>query len=134
MDKLTLLCAGGLEYDAIGGPSIGADPIVGGLIFMAGFMPKSRSLRGFLIRKESKEYGKAGRIVGPLRSGDRCVIVEDVTTTGASTLEAVEVVEAFGAKVVHIFCVVDRLAGGAESFAAKGIPFTPLLTIKDFGL
>lgn len=134
MDKLNVMVNLGFKYDAIGGPSIGADPIVGGLIFLAGLMPIKSKLRGFLVRSEEKEHGKGGRIVGPLKEGDRCVIVEDVTTSGGSAMSAVEAVEAFGAKVVHVFCVVDRLAGGAELFASKNIPFTPLLTIKDFGL
>lgn len=122
-----------LQFDAFGGPSLGADPIVGGLIFLAGMSTRSHK-RGFLIRKEGKDHGKGGRVVGPLSRNDRCVIIEDVTTTGSSALDAIQEVEDFGAKVIHVFCIVDRLAGGAEAFAAKNIPFTPLLTIKDFGL
>jgi orotate phosphoribosyltransferase len=122
-----------MEFDAFGGPSIGADPIIGGLTFMAGLSVR-HGKRGFLVRKEGKDHGKAGRIVGPLKKDHRCVIVEDVTTTGASAIDAIEAVEEFGAKVIHIFCVVDRMGGGAEAFAAKNIPFTPLLAIKDLGL
>jgi orotate phosphoribosyltransferase len=133
MERLNVDCMAGLRYDAIGGPSLGADPIVGGMIFMTGMMTLTKT-RGFLIRKESKEYGKGGRVVGPLKPGDRCLIIEDVTTTGSSALDAVQVVEDFGAKVVHVYSIVDRLAGGAEAFKVKNIPFTPLLTVKDFGL
>lgn len=123
----------GMEFDAIGGPSLGADPIIGGLMFVAGMMPRAK-YRGFLVRSAGKEHGKSGRIVGPLKQGDRCVVVEDVTTTGGSALDACDEVEAFGAKVVHVFSVVDRLRGGAEAFAARGIPFESILTIKDLGL
>lgn len=123
----------GVEFDAVGGPSIGADPIVGGMMFLAGMTTKTK-ITGFLIRKEGKEHGKGGRIVGPLKPGDRCVVVEDVTTTGGSAMDAVEEVEAFGAKVIQVISVVDRLAGGAELFASKGIAYKSLLTIKDFGL
>lgn len=123
----------GMEFDAVGGPSIGADPIIGGLVFIAGMMPRAK-YKGFLVRSAGKDHGKGGRIVGPLKQGDRCVVIEDVTTTGGSALDACDEVEAFGAKVVHVFSVIDRLAGGAEAFAARNIPFTPLLTIKDFGL
>lgn len=133
LDKLNKESLKGLNFNAVGGPSIGADPIVGGLVFMAGMMPGPK-YKGFLIRKEGKEHGKGGRIVGPLKQGDRCVIIEDVTTTGGSALDAIDEVEAFGAKVVHCISIVDRMQGGAEKFAARGIPFTPLLTIKDFGL
>lgn len=122
-----------VEFDAVGGPSIGADPIVGGLVFLAGMSTKTK-ITGFLVRKEGKEHGKGGRIVGPLKLGARCVVVEDVTTTGGSAMDAVEEVEAFGAKVVQVISVVDRLAGGAELFASKGIAYKSLLTIKDFDL
>lgn len=128
MDKLRPL-----QFDAVGGPSIGADPIIGGLCFLGGMMPKCKFV-GFLVRPEGKDHGKSGRIVGPVKAGDRCVIVEDVTTTGGSAMSAVQAVEDFGAKVVHVFSIVDRLQGGAELFASKNIPFTSLLTIKDFGL
>lgn len=120
----------GVEYDAIGGPSIGADPIVGGFMFMAGLTAGAK-INGFLIRKEGKEHGKGGRIVGPLKPGMRCVVVEDVTTTGGSAMDAVEEVEAFGAKVVQVISVVDRKGGGPELFASKGIPYKSLLTIDD---
>ena len=130
LKKLTSL---GVTYTAVGGPSVGADPIIGGLMYAIGFSPRG-GIRGFLVRKEAKEHGKGGRIVGPLREGDQCVVIEDVTTTGGSALDAIAAVEDFGAKVVHVYSVVDRLAGGAEAFAAKGIPFTPLLSVRDFGL
>lgn len=124
-----------LKFDAFGGPSLGADPIIGGLTYLAGMCgPRGNKMRGFLVRKEGKEYGKGGRIVGPLVPGSRCVMIEDVVTEGASALSAIAAVEEFGAKVVHAFCIVDRLAGASERFAAKGIPFTSLLTIKDLGL
>lgn len=122
-----------VEFDAVGGPSIGADPIVGGMLFLAGVSTKTK-ITGFLVRKEGKEHGKGGRIVGPLKPGDRCVVVEDVTTTGGSAMDAVEEVEAFGAKVVQVISVVDRLAGGEELFTSKGIAYKSLLTVKDFDL
>jgi orotate phosphoribosyltransferase len=123
-----------IQIDAFGGPSIGADPIIGGLTYLAGISPTGQRLRGFMVRKEEKEHGKAGRIIGPIKPGMRCAVIEDITTTGSSALDAVDCVEAFGAKVVHIFCVVDRLTGGAQAFVERNIPFTPLLTIRDFNL
>lgn len=123
-----------IKHDCYGGPSIGADPIIGGLAFMSGMMPSRSKYCGFMIRPESKDHGKSGRLVGPVKKGDRCVLVEDVVTTGGSSMDAIGVLEEAGLMVVHAFCVVDRLNGGAEKFAEKGIPFTPLLTIRDFGL
>lgn len=133
MVELKKLTSFGVTYTAVGGPSVGADPIIGGLVYAMGFAPRA-GMRGFLVRPEAKEHGKGGRIVGPLTPHDRCVIFEDVTTTGGSALDAIAAVEDFGAKVVHVYSVVDRLGGGAEAFAAKEIPFTTLFTIKDFGL
>lgn len=121
-------------FNAFGGPSIGADPIIGGLTYLSGMYPSYGRFRAFLIRKESKDHGKAGRIVGPLRKDDRCILIEDVVTSGGSSLDAIGAVEAFGAKVVKVYSVVDRLAGGAEAFAAAGYPYESLATIKDLGL
>jgi len=124
----------GLEFDAIGGPSIGADPIVGGFMFLMGLTVSAGRFKGFLIRKESKDHGKGGRIVGPLKQGDRCVVVEDVTTSGGSAMDAVNEVVAFGAKVVQVVSVVDRLQGAEKLFAEANIPYKSLLTIRDLGL
>jgi len=123
-----------LKFDAFGGPCVGADPIIGGLTFFAGMAPSPQRYTGFMIRPESKDHGKGGRIVGPLKEDARCIIIEDVVTSGGSSIGAIEAVEDFGAKVVHVFSVVDRLQGGAERFAEKGIPYTPLLTINDLGI
>jgi orotate phosphoribosyltransferase len=122
----------GVDFDAVGGPCVGADPIVGGAVFMAALFPRGR-VKGFLVRPEAKDHGKGGRIVGPLAPGDKCVVVEDVTTSGGSAMSAVEAVEAFGAKVVRVVAVVDRQQGGRELFEAKGIPFHPLLTVAELG-
>ena len=120
-----------VEHDAIGGPCIGADPIIGALIYSATpLLP----VRGFLVRKATKEHGLAGRIVGPLKPGDHCVLIEDVVTSGGSSLDAIDAIEDFGAKVVQVISVVDRLAGGIEKFAKRGIPYKSLLDIIDLGL
>lgn len=119
-------------FDAIGGLTLGADPIVGAVLRAAADC--GRDLRGFLVRKEAKGHGTGKRIEGPLRAGDRVVIVEDVTTTGGSALQAIEAVESAGACVVRIVAVLDRLAGARDAFAAKRVPFSTLLTIRDLGL
>ncbi|CAE7860245.1 PYRB [Symbiodinium microadriaticum] len=121
------------RFHAVGGPCVGADPIVGAFLFYAvmGLRPQTR---GFLVRKESKEHGKSGRIIGSVRPGDEVVMFEDVTTSGGSSLDAIEAIEDFGAKVVQVVSVVDRQAGATELFAEKGIPFHSLLNLDDLGV
>ena len=112
--------------------AIGADPITAAVITMAGV--RGLPLKGFLVRKEAKGHGTNRYIEGPVSPGDDVVIVEDVVTTGGSSLEAIERVEAFGLKVTRVVAIIDRMEGGAEAFAAKGYPFSSLLTIRDFGI
>jgi orotate phosphoribosyltransferase len=111
---------------------IGADPIVGGVLAIAG--EQGRAIDGFLVRKEAKGYGMNKLVEGPVRKGTRVVIVEDVVTSGSSALKAVEQIEEFGCKVVMVAGLVDRLQGGSEAFAARKLPFRALLTIRDLGV
>lgn len=123
---------GDVGFDAIGGPCVGADPIVGGYLALCGKSEyRGAELRGFLVRKEEKDHGKAGLVIGSVQKGDRCVVLEDVTTTGGSLMTAIDAVEAFGGKVVLAVTVVDRLQGARLAFLAKGIPFKSLVTIED---
>jgi orotate phosphoribosyltransferase len=124
-----------LESDlpaAVGGMAIGADPITAAVITMAGVHGKP--LKGFLVRKEAKGHGTQKFVEGPVAAGDRVVIVEDVVTTGGSSLQAIERVEAIGLKVQKVIAIIDRQEGGAENFAQRGYAFASLLTIRDFGL
>jgi orotate phosphoribosyltransferase len=125
----------GIGYHAIGGPETGANQIVGG--YMAylgdptpGFSPK-HICGGFVVRKAEKGHGKAGRIVGNLKPGDRAVLVEDVTTTGGSVLEAIEAVREFGAEVVAVITICDRQQGAQEAFRKAGVPFRSICTQED---
>jgi orotate phosphoribosyltransferase len=117
---------------AVGGMAIGADPITAAIITVAG--SQNRPLKGFIVRKEAKQHGTGKDVEGPVNPGDTCVIVEDVVTTGGSSLAAIEKVEAFGMKVLGVLAIIDRLEGGAEAFAAKGYKLRTLLTIRDFGI
>ena len=117
---------------AVGGMSIGADPIVGAIITMAGV--QGRPLKGFMVRKEPKGHGTQRYIEGPVQPGEAVAIVEDVVTTGGSSLTAIERAEEYGLKVVRVLAIVDRLEGGAEAFAERGYPFASLLTIRDLGV
>lgn len=117
---------------AVGGMAIGADPITAAVITMAGV--RGLELKGFLVRKEAKGHGTQRFVEGPVAAGDRVVIVEDVVTTGGSSLQAIDRVEAVGLKVERVIAIIDRMEGGAAAFAARGIPLASLLTIRDFGI
>jgi orotate phosphoribosyltransferase len=113
--------------EAIGGPCVGADPIVGGFLYQIG----PSNVRGFLVRKEEKGHGVDGLIIGSVKPGDRCLIVEDVTTSGGSLLRACEIVQKFGCEVAEVISVVDRNAGARELFDRHGIKFSSLLNIDE---
>ncbi len=118
--------------DAVGGLAIGADPITAALITLAGV--RGRGLRGCLIRKEPKGHGTNQYVEGPVQPGDIVTVVEDVVTTGGSSLKAIERLEAFGCRVRRVLAIVDRLEGGRAAFESRGYRFDSLLTIRDFGL
>ena len=121
------------EIVAVGGLTMGADPIVGATLAAAGAKGRA-TLRGFLVRKEAKGHGTGKLIEGPFEPGDTVAIVDDVATTGGSSLQAVEAVEAAGGKVALVIVVLDRLEGAAAAFAAKGLEFRSLVTIRDLGV
>ena len=122
---------GGLPA-AVGGMSIGADPVTSAVVTMAGVA--NLPLKGFMVRKEPKDHGTQRFIEGPVQPGDRVVIVEDVTTTGGSSLLAIDRALEFGLVVERVVTVIDRLAGAQETLAARGIPLDSLVTIRDLGI
>jgi orotate phosphoribosyltransferase len=112
---------------AVGGLTMGADaPACAALAGGA-------DVKAFFVRKETKQHGLQRRIEGPLlEPGDRCLIVEDVVTTGGSTLQAIEAVKDAGLEIVGVTAILDRLAGGGEAITqAAGAPYEPLTTIDD---
>jgi orotate phosphoribosyltransferase len=117
---------------AVGGMAIGADPITAAVVTMSAV--RGTPLCGFMIRKEPKGHGTNQYVEGPVQPGDEVVIVEDVVTTGGSSLSAIERAEAFGLKVVGVVGIIDRMEGGAGAFARRGYPFASLLSIRDFGI
>lgn len=129
---LDMLLSDGSLPKAVGGMSIGADPITAAVITVAGV--RGLDLKGFLVRKESKGHGTNKYVEGPIKAGDEVVVVEDVVTTGGSSLVAIERLEAEGIKVVGVIAIVDRMEGGAQAFADRGYRFRSLLTIQDFGI
>ncbi len=117
---------------AIGGMSIGADPITSAVVTMSAV--RGTPIAGFMVRKQPKGHGTDQYIEGPVKPGDQVVIVEDVVTTGGSSLTAIERAEAYGLKATRVIAIVDRMEGGAQAFAQAGYPFSSLLTIQDFGI
>lgn len=117
---------------AVGGMSIGADPITAAVVTLAGV--RDLPLKGFMVRKEAKGHGTNRFIEGPVQSGDRVAIVEDVVTTGGSSILAIERCREFGLVVDRVVAIIDRMEGGREAFARLDIPFDSLLTIRDFGI
>jgi len=121
------------EVKAVGGLTLGADPIVGATLALASSAGLGH-LRGFLVRKEAKTHGTRNLVEGPLEPGSTVAIVDDVATTGGSSLQAVDAVQSMGCKVAVVIAVLDRLEGAAAAFAARGLSFYPLLTIRDLGV
>lgn len=115
------------DATALGGLTMGADAVV-----CAG-LAGGADCKGFFVRKETKAHGLQRRIEGPLLgSGDRCMVVEDVVTTGSSTLKAIAALKDAGHTICGVVSVLDRLAGGAEAIeAAAGAPYVALTTIDD---
>ncbi|HET9104588.1 MAG TPA: phosphoribosyltransferase family protein [Solirubrobacteraceae bacterium] len=112
---------------AVGGMTMGADPIA--CAALAG----GAEVKAFFVRKEAKAHGLARRIEGPLlTAGDRCLLVEDVVTTGGSTIRALDAIRDEGHEVCGVLAICDRLAGGAEAIrAAGGVPYRALTTIDE---
>ncbi|GHT21331.1 orotate phosphoribosyltransferase [Planctomycetales bacterium] len=129
---LELIRNTGVMPQAVGGMSIGADPITAAVITVAAF--NDIPLKGFMVRKQSKGHGTNQFVEGPLVAGDRVYIVEDVVTTGGSSLDAIEKAEAAGAVVEGVIAIIDRLEGGSETFTSRGYKFYSLFTVQDFGI
>jgi orotate phosphoribosyltransferase len=117
--------------DAIGGLTMGGDPVAYGVQAVAA--PRGHALRSFSVRKEAKQGGITGRIAGALQPGDRVLVTEDTTTRGTSLIEAAEEIEAFGAIAVFMTVIVDRGGTCAAMAADKDIDYRPLLTAPDLG-
>jgi orotate phosphoribosyltransferase len=119
------------DATAIGGMTMGADPVAFGVAAVAA--TRGRMLRSFSVRKEAKDHGGGGRIAGALEPGDRVVITEDVVSRGVSPLEAADVVRGEGAEPVLVLAVVDRGGTCSAMAADAGLEFRALLTAPDLG-
>ena len=118
----------GWNPQAIGGLTMGADPIVVAVSVVSG------ELNGFLVRKAEKQHGTGQRIEGFREKGARVVIVDDVCTTGASTVQAIEAAREFGFEIVGAMCLVEREEAKGRPNVEKAVapaPFISIFTAKD---
>lgn len=122
----------GWQVQAVGGLTMGADPVAYAIAAASADNPTP--IDAFSVRKAAKEHGTGRQIEGNLATGDRVVVVEDVITSGASALTAIEVIQAAGGIVVGVLAVVDREAGGRERIAATGIPVRSLVSARELGV
>lgn len=124
-----LVAAAAREYaaSAVGGMTMGADPVA------CSALAAGADVKAFFVRKERKQHGLQRWVEGPLLDpGERCLVVEDVVTTGGSTVAAIERIEEEGFEVAGVVSVLDRMAGGGEAIArAAGAPYRALTTIDD---
>ncbi len=117
------------DIDAIGGYTLGADPIVS--VVAALSADTDRPLPAFIVRKEPKKHGERKMIEGPFKQGWKVVVVDDIVTTAGSTLKAIKAVEEEGGEVVLALTIVDRLEGGRENLEKGGYEFLSLFTRDD---
>lgn len=118
------------EVTAVGGMTMGADPIAVATAVMA-----ERPLKAFSVRKTAKAHGTGGRLVGPVAAGDRVAVVEDATTTGSSAAAAIAALREEGVTVVQAITLVDRSYGAAGALMAQlGVPFQSVVMLDDLGV
>jgi orotate phosphoribosyltransferase len=122
----------GMDAQAVGGPALGAVPIVGAICAIA--HTQGRTLSGFIVRKEAKDHGMGNLVEGELQPGARVVVVEDTVTTGGELLRAVEAVRERGCVIALAIWIVDRGAGALQLLRDRGIPAEALYTLSDLGV
>jgi orotate phosphoribosyltransferase len=115
--------------DAVGGLTLGADPIIGAMLSLAGL--EDLQLKGFIVRKEVKGHGTKLQVEGPIVGDERVVVIEDVVTTGGSSLKAINALEDSGCTVTRVLAVVDREEGGKENLAAEGYRLESIFTARE---
>ena len=118
-----------LGATGVGGPTLGADPIVGATVARSAGSPTP--VRGFLVRAAAKQHGTGRQIEGHLAEGQRVVLLDDVVTSAGSLLRAAEAVQNAGAEIVGAFCLVDRDGGGREALAAIGLDLTAVFRVSE---
>jgi len=132
LDMLEEAGLGTAEIDAVGGLTLGADPVAGALLHAAA--SRGQDLDAFVVRKEGKAHGLQRRIEGPDVAGRRVVAVEDTSTTGGSVMTAVDALREAGADVVAVAVIVDRDTGARERIEAQGLPYLSVFGLDELGL
>ncbi len=117
--------------DAVGGMAVGAVPLVSAILSAAAHHDDGTRLTGFFVRKEAKGHGKGRQLEGNFQPGQQIALVEDTCTTGGSTLQALDIVEAAGGKVTRVLCLVNREEGANEAFAERGITIESIFDRSD---
>lgn len=120
------------DVDAVGGLTMGADPVATAIMHAAA--SRALDIDAFVVRKAAKDHGMGRRIEGPSIAGRRVVILEDTSTTGGSPLAALEAARSEGAEVLAVAVVVDRATGARERIEAAGVPYLAALSLDDLGL
>ena len=121
-----------LGYEAVGGLTLGADPVATAMMHAAAAAGGGTPIDAFVVRKAEKQHGLQRRIEGPDVAGRRVLAVEDTSTTGASSLTAVDALREAGAEVVGVAVVVDR--GARERVTERGLAFRAAFTLSDLGV
>jgi len=123
----------GRNIDALGGPTLGADPIAGAVALLS--HTKNIPLKTFIVRKAAKEHGAGRQIEGPaLSKADKVILVDDVATTGKALIEAKQALDKLGIAAREAIVIVDRCEGAKENLAKEGLSLESIFTVKDFGL
>ena len=125
---LSTLRESGWKVDAVGGLTLGADPISYAISYASA--ASDHPLRAFTVRKEPKAHGTGKLLEGPIREGDRVAVIEDVITTGGSALRAIEAVRSAKASVVGVLALVDREEGGRQAIEKAGVSVISLVTVN----
>jgi orotate phosphoribosyltransferase len=128
--RVMLEATSGLDYDAVGGLTLGADPVAAAMLHAAA--AAGRRLDAFVVRKAEKQHGLQRRIEGPDVAGRRVLAVEDTSTTGGSVMTAVEALREAGAEVVGVAVIVER--GARPKIEAEGLIYVTAYELEDLGL
>jgi orotate phosphoribosyltransferase len=129
--RIILDMLGAHAPDAVGGPTLGADPMVGAIASLS--HQAGRPINTFIVRKQPKSHGKQQQVEGPrLKEGGSVVVIDDVATTGKAFVESIEVLQKMGLKVKKAICVIDRGEGAREALARYDVPLESIFSLADF--
>jgi len=120
------------QVDAVGGLTMGADPIGAAVLHQGA--ARGATYDAFVVRKEPKDHGRGRQVEGPDLAGKKVIVVEDTSTTGGSPLKAIEALQKVGAEIVAVAVVVDRATGAKEIIEAAGYPYRAAIGLADLGL